>query len=199
MEQSINDLRALLGAKLAEFGMSSGQTAGAQKGCASSVGCLGLLFLAGSIIGIIQGGDWPVILLNLGIFAVIALAFFGLLRLFRWNRQRTADARLEFYERGFVQKRPSGYRRIRPETCLWSEIKEVNRGKVIGDEVLWLKIVKTNGDVIRIPNQWLDFPVIVGIIDTRGAVLDPTIAHEEAERLMDNVNMKGVSYPVESE
>lgn len=30
---------------------------------------------------------------------------------------------------------------------------------------MWLKVIKTNGDVIRIPNQWLDFPVIVGIID----------------------------------
>lgn len=199
MAQAINDQRSLLGEKLAEFGMSAGQTAGAQKGCGSSIGCVGLLFLAGSIIGIIQGSDWPLILLNLGIFAVIALIFVGLLRFFKWSRQRIADARLEFYERGFIQKRPSGYRRIRPETCLWSEIREVTRGKVVGDEVLWLKVVKTNGDVIRVPNQWLDFPVIVGIIDTRGAVLDPAIAHEEAERLMDNVNMKGVSYPVESE
>lgn len=57
MSQSINDQRALLGGKLAEFGMFAGRTAGAQKGCVSSVGCLGLLFLGGSIIGIIQGGD----------------------------------------------------------------------------------------------------------------------------------------------
>jgi len=199
MAQSIKDERSLLGAKLAEFGMSPGQTAGAQKGCSSSVGCLGLLFLVGSILGIIQGGDWPVIFLNLGIFAVIALVFFGLLRFFKWSRKRIADARLEFYERGFIQKRPSGYRRIRPETCLWNEIQEVARGRIVGDEVLWLKVAKTNGDVIRIPNQWLDFPVIVGIIDTRGAVLDPEIAHEEAARLMDKVNMQGVSYPVESQ
>ena len=199
MAQSINDQLSLLGNKLAEFGMSPGQTAGAQKGCSSSVGCVGFLFLAGSVIGIVQGSEWPLVLLNLGIFVVVVLIFLGLLRFFKWSRQRIADARLQFYERGFIQNRPSGFRRMRPETCLWSEVREVQRGKVISNEVLWLKIVKTNGDVIRIPNQWLEFPVIVGIIDTRGAVLDPGIAHEEAARLMDNVNMKGVSYPVESE
>lgn len=179
--------------------MSEGQTAGAQKGCASGIGCLGLLFLGGVIAGMIQSAEWLIIGLNLGIFAVIVLLFFGLLRFFKWSRQRVTNARLEFYERGFVQERPSGYRAMRSEVCLWTAIQEVARGKVVGDQVLWLKVVKTNGEVIRVSNQWRDFPVIVGIIDTRGAVLDATITPGAKERLIGGVDMKGVSYPTESE
>jgi len=199
MGQLSDSQRALLGKKLIEFAMSEGQTAGAQKGCASGIGCLGLLFLGGSIAGIIQAAEWPTVLLNLGIFAVIALLFFGMLRFFKWSRQRVTNARLAFYERGFVQERPSGYRRIQSETCLWSEIVEVARGNIIDDAVLWLKVVKANGEAIRIPNQWLDFPEVVRIIDTRGAILAPALTDEEKERLRNGVNMKGVDHPIESE
>ncbi|MCZ2391078.1 MAG: hypothetical protein LC113_08380 [Acidobacteria bacterium] len=160
--------------------MSEGHLFRAQKGCASVVGFIGLLFLGGSVAGIIQGAEWPLILLNLGISALIVLAFLGLLRFFKWGRQRNDDARLEFFENGFIQTRPSGFRSFRPQACLWNEIHEVTRGNVVGDEVLWLKVVKANGDVIRIPNQWLGFPEIAQIIDSRGIVLETSASIKDS-------------------
>jgi hypothetical protein len=188
----------LLGEPRVEFGLSSAQPDRALKGCTGGVGCFAFLLLASSIIVVFQGESWAVVALNLSLLSLSILFIVALLWYGRWLRQRVATARLTVFQNGFSQSRPS-LGGTSAETCLWTEIRDVTRTSVLDKEVQSLTVVKNTGEKIRVSNQWLDFPILVGIIDSRGAIVDPRISDSEAVRIADRVDLQGVHSPAEGD